>query len=122
MSKLKQLVELARPHLEPGETILGAAQGAYRTTVLRMSTVRKGVLIATDRRVVFYAKKLANFELESVAYQAISSFEQGKDAGGHSITLVTPGRQVHLKWIAEGPDLDTLTRQIKAGMDSARTR
>lgn len=47
----------ARSHLDAGEQVLGAVQGTYETKILGNDSVRTGVLIATEQRVVFYAKK-----------------------------------------------------------------
>lgn len=119
MAKIDKLVGLATSHLEPGETILGAVQGSYETTLLGSKSARAGVLIATDRRVVFYAKKLTGFEMESFPYRNISSFEQGKNLMGHTITFFASGNRVDMKWILEGPDLSVLTRHVKAAMTAA---
>lgn len=121
MAKLDKLVGLATSHLEPAETILGAVQGSYETTLLGSKTTRAGVLIATDRRVVFYAKKLTGFEMESFPYRNISSFEQGKNLMGHTITFFASGNRVDMKWILEGPDLSVLTRHVKAAMSASST-
>ena len=119
MAKIDKLVRLATSHLELAETILGAVQGSYETTILGSKTTRAGVLIATDRRVVFYAKKLTGFEMESFPYRNISSFEQGKNLMGHTITFYAAGNRVDMKWILEGADLSVLTHHVKAAMTDA---
>jgi hypothetical protein len=118
MAKLEKLVGLATDHLEPGETIRGAVQGTYETKIMGSDTVRAGVLIATDRRVVFYAKKLTGYDLESFPYGNISSFEQGKNMMGHNITFFASGNRVHVKWIPTNDDLAALTREVKAAMNA----
>ena len=77
MGKADKLLEQAKPHLEPDEVVRAAVMGAYEAKVMGSDSVRNGVLIATDRRVVFYAKKLGGFDLESFPYRNISSFQQG---------------------------------------------
>jgi Staphylococcal nuclease homologue len=44
---------------------LTAVQGAYEVKRMGSDSARKGALIATDRRVMFYAKKMGGFDLES---------------------------------------------------------
>src|SRR3954452_34986 len=44
MSKLDKLVDLARPHLEPGEAIGAAVLGTYETKIMGGDTVRAGIL------------------------------------------------------------------------------
>ena len=118
MAKLDKLVELAKEHLEPDELIRGAIQGTYETKILGTETVRGGILIGTDRRVVFYAKKLTGYDLESFPYGNISSFEQGKNMMGHNITFFASGNRVHVKWITANKDLEEFTVAVKAAMNA----
>jgi len=118
VAKLDKLVEQAKVHLEPDELIRGAIQGTYETKILGTETVRAGILIATDRRVVFYAKKLTGYDLESFPYGNISSFEQGKNMMGHNITFFASGNRVHVKWITANKDLEEFTVAIKAAMNA----
>jgi hypothetical protein len=119
MSKLDKLVDLARAHLEPGEAIRAAVLGTYETKIMGSDTVRAGILLATDRRVVFYAKKFTGYDLESFPYGNISSFEQGKNIMGHSITFYASGNRVHVKWIPTDNNLATLTDLVKAAMNAS---
>lgn len=121
MAKLDKLTEQAKAHLEPGEEVLGAVQGTYETKIMGSDSVRTGSLIATDRRVVFYAKKLGGYELESFPYNNISSFEQGKNMMGHNITFFASGNKVHMKWIKTDKTLAQFTETVKKAMGSART-
>lgn len=119
MAKLDKLVDQARAHLEPGEDVRAAVLGTYETKIMGSETVRAGILIATDRRVVFYAKKLTGYELESFPYGNISSFEQGKNMMGHNITFYASGNRVHVKWIPTDENLATLTNLVKAAMNAS---
>jgi hypothetical protein len=118
MSKLDKLVDQARAHLEPGEAVRAAVLGTYETKIMGSDTVRAGILVATDRRVVFYAKKLTGYELESFPYGNISSFEQGKNMMGHNITFYASGNRVHVKWIPTDDNLASLTGFVKAAMSA----
>lgn len=101
MAKIDKLLEQAKPHLEASEQVLAAVQGTYETSILGSDSVRSGVLIATQGRIVFYAKKLGGYDLESFAYRNVSSFEQGKNMMGHNITFFASGNKVHMKWISD---------------------
>lgn len=102
MAKLDRLLGLAQQHLEPGERIEAAVMGTYETKIMGSNGVRTGVLVATDRRLVFYAKKLGGYELESFPYQNISSFEGGKNLAGRYFRFAASGNDVTLKWINAG--------------------
>lgn len=119
MAKLDKLTEQATAHLEPGEEIRAAVQGTYETKIMGSDSVRTGSLIATDRRLVFYAKKLGGYELESFPYGNISSFEQGKNMMGHNVTFFASGNKVHMKWIKTDKELARFTELVKAAMSTA---
>lgn len=120
MAKLDKLTEQVKAHLEPSEPILGAVQGTYETKIMGSDSVRTGSLIATDRRLVFYAKKLGGYELESFPYGNISSFEQGKNMMGHTVTFFASGNKVHMKWIKTDKQLALFTETVKASMNGAK--
>lgn len=119
MAKLDRLVGQAHEHLEPGEVVLAAVQGSYETKILGSDTTRAGVLLATDRRIVFYAKKLGGFDLESFPYRGVSSFEQSKSMMGFSVAFFASGNRVHMKWIPATNDVvlftDVIKRHLHAG-------
>ena len=115
MAKLEKLVAHAQEHLEDGEEVIAAVDGTYETERFGTDSIRSGVLIATDRRVVFYAKKMTGYELESFPYENISSFEQGKNMMGGTIKFFASGNTASMKWIkADG--LAALTDTVKARM------
>lgn len=57
VAKLDKLVAQAREHLDEGKDVVSAVQGTYETKIAGNDSVRKGAFVATDRRLVFYAKK-----------------------------------------------------------------
>ncbi len=100
--KLKKLIEQSREHLDSDEQILFSVLGAYETKILGSDSVRNGAFLATDKRLVFYAKKLTGYDLESFPYSNISSFEASKGMMGHSISFFASGNKVRMKWINGG--------------------
>lgn len=116
MAKIDKLLEKAKPHLESNEDVLAAVQGQYETSILGTDSVRAGVLIATQNRIVFYAKKLGGYELESFVYGNISSFEQGKNMMGHNIKFFASGNKVAMKWISDLKDMEKFVSAVKQHM------
>lgn len=90
MGKLEKLLAKAQSHLDHDEEICTSVLGAYETKMSGHDTVRKGSLIAADHRVVFYAKKLGGYELESFPYDNISSIEMGKQLIMATSSACTP--------------------------------
>jgi hypothetical protein len=69
-------------------------------------TIRNGVFALTETRLLFFAKKMFGYDLESFKFDKISSIERSKGALGHSITVYTSGNEVHVKWINDGDFID----------------
>lgn len=99
MASVSKLVTQARTHMKPDEGVLAWVAGTYETTIAGAESVRKGIILATTERVVFYAKKLGGYDLESFPYGNISSFEAGKNIMGHWFRFAASGNDVTLKWI-----------------------
>ena len=97
--KAEKLLVRASQHLDDDETPLCSVLGTYETKRLGSDSVRSGILIATDKRVVFYAKKATGYDIKHFRYKAISSIDTGKNMMGAYITLVVTGNEAHLKWI-----------------------
>lgn len=119
MAKEEKLVELAKAHLDHDEEVRASALGAYETKVMGNDTVRQGVLIATQSRVVFYAKRLGGFDLESFPYKNISSFEAGKNLMGGTVSFFASSNKVTVKWIAPAASADVLVRVVRKIMEDS---
>lgn len=102
MASLEKLKEKAREYLEPEENIIEAVKGSYETKRFGKDSVRDGAFLATNKRVIFYAKKLTGYDLEIFPYSTISSIEMGKGIMGHKIKFFASGNQASMKWIKQG--------------------
>ncbi|MEM6855489.1 MAG: PH domain-containing protein [Planctomycetota bacterium] len=102
MARLPKLREQVRPHLDSDETIFAAVCGQYETSRLGSKGLKTGAMFVTDRRVVFFAKRLTGYDFENFPYENISSFELGKKFLGHYLSFFCSGNEVKLKWINEG--------------------
>lgn len=98
MAQIEKLVESARSYLEPGEAILASVMGTYEVR----GAIKNGIFLATDRRLVFYSKKLTGYDMEVFLYSSIGSVETGKDFMGHRIAFLVSGNKVTMKWINAG--------------------
>ncbi|GAB3086418.1 PH domain-containing protein [Nocardioides zeae] len=116
MAKIDKLLEQAKAHLNPGEQVAAAVQGTYEVKILGSDSVRTGVLMATDSRIVFYAKKLGGYDLESFPFGNVSSFEQSKGMMGHSISFFASGNKVTMKWINDAAAMQQFVRVVRASM------
>jgi hypothetical protein len=115
MAKLDKLIEKAQEHLIEGEHNVAAVQGVYETKIMGNDTVRQGIFAATNKRLLFYAKKMTGYDLESFPYDHISSFEMSKGAMGHKMAFFASGNKVTMKWIQQG-DVATFSNAVRSRM------
>jgi len=110
--KLKKLTDRARDYLDQDEEVLYKILGAYEAKILGADSVRNGVMLATNKRLFFYAKKLTGYETESFPYSNISSFEASKGMMGHSMSFFASGNEVKIKWVNDG-DIDGFINHLR---------
>lgn len=119
MASIEKLRAQAQEHFQPGETALATVKGTYETKLAGFAdSARTGIMIATDRRVVFYAKKLGGYDLESFPYEKISSVEVSKGWTGHVVKLCASNNISALKYINEG-DPAKFAQEIQDRIGSA---
>ena len=104
MAKIDKLVEQAKEHLDPNESVSAVVLGSYEIERLGQKSARKGIFLATDIRLVFFAKKLIGYDLEVFPYSNISSIEISKGIMGHTISFHASGNKVKMKWIQKQDD------------------
>ena len=95
---LKKVTE----HLSDSEKVIFSCFGAFETKIMGNNSIRNGVFVATENRIVFYGKKLFGFELESFPYDKISSIEMSKGLMGKKIKFMMSGNSATMKWINDG--------------------
>lgn len=111
-SKKKNIEHATRDQLKDDETVVYALSGVYETKSLGSDTIKNGVLIATENRIVFYAKRFTGYDSESFKYSNISSIETGKKMMGSTITFYASGNKVSMKWIQE-PDYQDFVEYVE---------
>ena len=114
MAKADKLLAQAKAHFGVGESALALVSGAYETKIGNHDTLRNGILIATNQRLVFYAKKMTGFEFEALPYKGISSLEMGKSLGGRWIKFFASGNTVSMKWIQD--DMTAFVNTVQSQM------
>lgn len=102
MASYNKLLTLVKEHLDPDEKIEASVGGTYECKIMGNDSVRSGLFVATEKRIVFYAKKLTGYDLESFPLENISSIEAGKNLMGNTITFYASGNKASMKWINFG--------------------
>ena len=108
MDTIDSLLKQAAQHfkLKTGEEFIATVMGAT-------DSLGVGVLIATNKRLVYFSRKIAGFEFEIMPYSNVSSIELSKGIRGHSIQVIASGNTISMKWIKVGQVSD-LVEHVKA--------
>ncbi|MBL5776958.1 PH domain-containing protein [Bacillus sporothermodurans] len=102
MKKFDKLKLQVKDHLDQNEEMVATVFGTYKSTTLGEKTLRNGIFVATNKRVVFYGKRTFGYDLETLPYKKISSIDAGKKLTGHTITFYTSGNKASMSMINTG--------------------
>lgn len=102
MAGYKRNLSKVVEHLEKGETIKSSVFGVYETKSMGSKTIKNGVFVVTEKRIVFFAKRFFGFDLESFPLKNISSIEKSKGMMGYSFVVHTSGNSFKMQWINKG--------------------
>lgn len=113
-------LELVQGQLDQEESVRAWVFGTFETQIMGQNTIRKGIFVATEKRIVFYAKTFFGFELESFPYKGVSSIEMSSGMMGHAITVIASGNKARMKWINNG-DVAAFSSYVNAKLNSGTT-
>jgi hypothetical protein len=128
MATQEKILTLIASHLQTEELILMhnekpiMVEGQYETKILNNDTIRKGYLISTNQRVIFYAKKFSGYEIESFPYATISSFEGGKNMMGNNLKIITSGNTAMIKWIQDAGMFAILIETVQKQINNSKNK
>ena len=90
IARIDRLTELAKEHLDTSEEIVAVIFGW-------LENLREGILIATDKRVVSYYKRiLGGYEFEVFPYSNMSSIEVSKELLGHCVSFYVSNNKMRM--------------------------
>ncbi len=115
--KRQQLIEDAQVALQPGETVEDITTGLMNTSRMGGNQKRRGSLIVTDRRLIFYSKKIGGHESHEFVYHLILSLDSKKGFQFGSIHLHAAGDQIEIQQVDKG-EVERVTTAIRAHMNA----
>jgi hypothetical protein len=116
----KKLFEGLSQHLEDGETIQHVVDGTYEVDAGCRDAVRHGLVVATDRRLLFFAlTAYGGHDVESFRYPSITSFQQSRGMMGGSVSFTTAQIRATVKLIPSGSTFTRFCRWIQSQVDTA---
>ncbi len=101
-------------HLAHAHSIMDRGERAM-VTIGGVRDGRSGILVATNKRVLFFAKRLVGHDMEVFPYENISSLETQKALLSTDVTLFASGNRVSVS-VTEGNVIAFLKR-VKTEMD-----
>jgi len=104
--------------LDRGEVVDSVVFGFYEGRMLGSDVTRKGLLAATNLRLVFYGHKLMGYDLESFNYDKISSFEETVSMGSRTYSFFASNTHVKLKIVTATYGGD-FTRTVRSHLSAA---
>jgi hypothetical protein len=128
MATQEKILTLITSHLQAEEQIIMhnekpiMVEGQYETKILNKDTIRKGYLVTTNQRVIFYAKKFGGYDIESFPYVTISSFEGGKNMMGNHLKIITSGNTAMVKWIQDAGMFAILIETVQKQINNLKNK
>jgi hypothetical protein len=114
MGKNERMRRLHAHHLGRDERVLASVRGTVEAGRTGPWT---GLLLATNRRLVFVADDRATY----LPYSAIERVERGKSLIGSYVSLTTGGHDVLVKWI-DARRVRPFVRAVRSSVRAARPR
>jgi len=114
MGKNERMRRQYANHLGREERVLASVRG---TVEAGRAGPWSGLLLATDRRLVFIADGMATY----LPYAAIDRVERGKSLIGAFVALHTTGGEVHIKWI-HARRVRPFVRTVRSAVRTSRPR
>ena len=114
MGKNERMRRLYANHLGREERVLASVRG---TVEAGRNSPWTGLLLATDRRLVFIADDSASY----LPYSAIERVARGKGLIGSYVALHTRGHEVRIKWI-NSRRVRPFVRTVRSAVRQGRQR
>ncbi|HSW85350.1 MAG TPA: PH domain-containing protein [Candidatus Saccharimonadales bacterium] len=118
--KQQKEINKAKRVLAQGETILDVTTGIGTVRRMGQQQKRYGVLLVTDRRVIFFTKKLGGYEMSDHVYGLLTSVDYKKGMIKGNLNLSASGDHYHISQIPKN-DVERLAQRIRAQMAAVRS-
>lgn len=117
----QKVINNLKAYLDGDEEVQAMLSGSYLATTLAGNTWRSGSLCATNKRVIFYSKRVFGYDFEVIPYSNISSIEMGKRITGNFISLFAVGNKAEMKWIKD-KDIADFVQYVKDRLGTVATK
>ncbi|PIR25633.1 MAG: hypothetical protein COX62_04530 [Deltaproteobacteria bacterium CG_4_10_14_0_2_um_filter_43_8] len=117
MASIDKLKDNLQTHLFENEKILATVQGSFAKDFFNSKIYKKGILSLTNKRILFYSKKIFGYIMESFPLENVSSIEFSSGLMGKEISFFATGNKAKLKWIQRG-EVDLFIKKAQESIGS----
>lgn len=107
-------------HLMNDEKLIASVYGMFEGNIAGSKISKNGVFAVTNKRALFFAKKLFGYDMEIFHFKNIASVEKSKSLLGHTLKINSSGNNTSMKYINKG-NIDILTQTINDSIASANS-
>lgn len=118
--KQQKEIDQAQHVLADGEVILDVTTGMGKVKRMGQETSRNGGLLVTDRRVIFFTKKLGGYEMSDHVYGLLTSVDYKKGMMTGNINLSASGDHYHISMVPK-EDVERVAQCIRSQMAQVQT-
>jgi Bacterial PH domain/Short C-terminal domain len=116
--KQRKQIDQAAEVLQPGEIVLDVTTGMIEATRMGSKKSRNGAILVTDRRVIFYTKKMFGYEMYDHVYGLLTAIDYKKGMMSGSITLAASGAETCVSQIPKD-DVERVAKAMRERMAGA---
>lgn len=117
--KQQKEIDQAKHVLTEGENVLDVTTGMGKVKRLGSETRRNGALIITDRRVIFFTKKMGGYEMSDHVYSMLTSVDYKKGMMTGNVNLSASGDHYHISLVPKD-DVERVAQCIRSQMAEVR--
>lgn len=118
--KQQKEIDRAKHVLADDEEVLDITTGLGKVRRMGQEASRNGALIVTDRRVIFFTKKLGGYEMSDHVYGMLTAVDYKKGMMTGNINLNASGDHYHISLIPKS-DVERVAKCIRSQMTSVKT-
>jgi hypothetical protein len=117
--KQQKEINKAKHVLTEGESILDVTTGMGAVKRMGNETKRSGALLVTDKRVIFFTKKLGGYEMSDHVYSLLTGVDYKKGMMSCNINLSASGDHYHISMIPKN-DVERVAQCIRSQMGAIK--
>src|SRR5579884_1056463 len=118
--KQQKEINKAQRVLAEGEKVLDVTTGMGKVRRMGSDSKRNGALLVTDRRVIFFTKRLDGYEMSDHVYGLLTSVDYKKGVITGNLNLSASGDHYHISMIPKN-DVERVAQCIRSQMAAVRS-